>query len=354
MSTGLSRVSLLAVALALQLACGGGGGGGGGTTTPPKPPTGSLGITPGSAAVASGTSLRLTALTSNVTGASAYTWSVQETGMGQLLATGDGRAADYLAPATTGTYHVLVSTVPAGLSASAEVKVASADDSSFFRLQISPYKMNMKVRETARSGAKARGKKEVLPPPPLKVDTAADLVDVPVIWSIAEGALGGSVVPATGVYTAPAQPGVYHLVATAIENPRVQGSMEIRVFDELPPLVAAVGGSVATRPGVAYLEPLDQTFLRAVASGTASPLVAWSLLEGSTGGTLSAPTGGPDNEVAYTAAPPAGPFTPRPRRLPIPPCKPRPSCRSAPVRGWRWCLPLPGSPRAKPWTCGPW
>jgi len=306
---GLSLI--VSICLAALLACGGGGNSGGtGGTVPPPPPSGTLTLSPTAASVAPGASVRLDAGTVGVTGASSYAWGVLEAGMGTVAALGDGKSATYTAPTTLGTYHVQVSTVPAGLTASTEVKVGNPDDSSFFRIQTSPYKMTLKVNESSRARVKSRGRKEFLPPGLWRASAALDLVDVPVVWSIAEGALGGTVVPDTGVYTAPSKPGVFHLVATAIENPRVQGSVEVRVFADTPPSLPlpVAAGSVTTRPNLAYLEPLDQTFLKAVAANTASPAINWSLVEGAVAGSLSASTGGADNEVVFSANTGAGTF----------------------------------------------
>lgn len=300
--------ALLSAISALLLACGGGGGGGGTNGGGGGGLPGTLQLNPSGASLASATTVHLVASTTNVPAATPITWTVVESGMGKVVATSDTRSADYTAPATPGTYHVTASVASLGLSSTTEIKVAGVDDSSFFRLQLSPYKMNMRVSQSGRAGSKGRGRKEYLPGGPSAARALVDLVfDVPVVWSIAEGAVGGTV-DATGLYTAPSQPGVYHLVATSIENPRVQASIEVRVFADLPPGLAAPGGSVAVRPVEAYLEPLDALYLKAVATGLPSSLVTWSLLEGSGAGTLSAPTGGADNEVQFTSGGASGNF----------------------------------------------
>lgn len=53
-------------------------------------------------------------------------------------------------------------------------------------------------------------------------------VDVSVVWSVLEGTAGGKV-DSNGVYTAPLQPGVYHVVATAAQDSRTRDSAEVTV-----------------------------------------------------------------------------------------------------------------------------
>jgi hypothetical protein len=48
--------------------------------------------------------------------------------------------------------------------------------------------------------------------------TVSRASDTRVSWSVHEGASGGTV-DATGLYTAPSQPGTYHVVATSVEDP---------------------------------------------------------------------------------------------------------------------------------------
>lgn len=49
-----------------------------------------------------------------------------------------------------------------------------------------------------------------------------------VIWSVREGD-GGGTVTAEGLYTAPASPGIYHVVATSVFDPARSGSAEVQV-----------------------------------------------------------------------------------------------------------------------------
>ena len=52
--------------------------------------------------------------------------------------------------------------------------------------------------------------------------------DPTVVWSVKEGASGGTVTP-DGVYTAPATRGVYHVVATSVASPRQKATATVTV-----------------------------------------------------------------------------------------------------------------------------
>jgi chitinase len=54
------------------------------------------------------------------------------------------------------------------------------------------------------------------------------LADTRVTWSVLEGSAGGTVT-ADGIYTAPALPGTYHLVATSREDASVKATITITV-----------------------------------------------------------------------------------------------------------------------------
>ena len=58
--------------------------------------------------------------------------------------------------------------------------------------------------------------------------TVSNAANSVVVWSIQEGAAGGSIT-ATGEYTAPNVPGTYHVVATSQENPAVQAVATVTV-----------------------------------------------------------------------------------------------------------------------------
>jgi 6-phosphogluconolactonase (cycloisomerase 2 family) len=130
-----------------------------------------------------------TQFTGTVVGASknGEKWSVKESGGGTVTQTGL-----YAAPATPGTYHVVVTSVAdATKSDTATVTVTAADAG---KLTVTP-------------------QAAVLQPGAVLTLQANQSV----AWSVAEGRVGGRVT-AGGSYTAPRQPGLYHVVATDAEG----------------------------------------------------------------------------------------------------------------------------------------
>jgi hypothetical protein len=107
--------------------------------------------------------------------------------------------------------------------------------------------------------------------------------DVTVSWRVEEGAPGGSV-SATGLYSAPASPGTYHVVATANADPSRFQAAAVTVFAPSV-LSVATGALPGGTAGMAYSATL-------AASGGTSPY-AWSLASGTlpSGLSLSASTG---------------------------------------------------------------
>jgi hypothetical protein len=71
-----------------------------------------------------------------------------------------------------------------------------------------------------------------------------------VTWSVLEGAAGGAIDP-TGLYTAPAAPGQYHVVATSTADPAASATFLVPVHSAcLNP--AAGGGATPTVIDLAY------------------------------------------------------------------------------------------------------
>jgi len=112
------------------------------------------------------------------------TWKVKEGAAGGTITT----AGLYTAPAATGTFHVVVTSVAApGKSATSTVTVTAAAGKD---LSVTP-----------RAAAVSPGG---------SVHFAASQS---VTWSVAEGTAGGSI-SASGIYTAAQKPGLYHVVAS--------------------------------------------------------------------------------------------------------------------------------------------
>lgn len=94
-----------------------------------------------------------------------------------------------------------------------------------------------------------------------------------VTWSVQEGASGGSITP-SGLFTAPATPGTYHVIATSIADTTKSASTSVVVQ------------AIVVNPQTAYVR-IGQAFTFAVVP---SIQVAWSVQEGSSGGSI-APNG---------------------------------------------------------------
>jgi 6-phosphogluconolactonase (cycloisomerase 2 family) len=114
-------------------------------------------------------------------------WSVKESGGGTVTQMGV-----YAAPATPGTYHVIVTSVAdAAKSDTATVTVTALGAD---KLTVTPQGAVLQPGAVLRLQANQS-----------------------VVWSIAEGRVAGSV-SAGGTYTAPRQPGLYHVVAADAEG----------------------------------------------------------------------------------------------------------------------------------------
>ena len=118
--------------------------------------------------------------------------------------------------------------------------------------------------------------------------------DTAVLWSVQEVASGGFV-DASGLYTAPATAGTFHLVATSHADPTRSVTATVTVR---PPLI-----NVTVRPQSAKVVAGGTQQFTAQVSGTADTALLWSVREGDSGGTIDA-TG------LYTAPAAAGVFHP--------------------------------------------
>lgn len=100
-----------------------------------------------------------------------------------------------------------------------------------------------------------------------------------VTWSIRENSSGGAV-SASGVYTAPAVAGTFHVVATSGADPSVSATATVTVT--LPATV-----TVAISPRIATVVAGGTTTFSASVTGTSVAGVTWSVLEGASGGTVT-------------------------------------------------------------------
>lgn len=120
-------------------------------------------------------------------------WNIAEAGGGTI--TGSGL---YTAPLTLGTYHLTVTSL-ADTTASATATVTVAN-----RVQVTPDAKMVTLSDTVAFSA-------VVP------DTASQTV----IWRVVE-ADGGSISP-SGLYTAPRKAGIFHVLASSVEDPSKTG-----------------------------------------------------------------------------------------------------------------------------------
>lgn len=287
--------------------------GGGGSTAKPTP---TLAISPTTATLAYGTTQVFIATGANFGTAH---WSVQEAGGGAI--SGTGTQATYTAPATTGTYHVVVKGDDPTVQASAEVRVFDSLD--YLSLVMTPHVMHVQLSDgggvfpggentflaqvkTVHGGAKSKGRKEVIPPPPGDLTgplAGSFLEDAPVTWTLQEGPVAGVVNPATGEYTPTSVPGIYHLVATRKDDPTISGAIEVIVRAPAAPYGGTTGDDFAIYPDRSIMEPDGEAYLK-----MGSGVVNWTLAEGAAAGTLTV-TGGSDQEVKYSAPATPGVFT---------------------------------------------
>jgi len=166
----------------------------------------------------------------------------------------------YTAPSTGGTVHVTVaSRAYPSASATAVVLVRSAT------VHLGPLQVTLPRGGTQQFNAFVTG-----------------AVETRVSWSILEGAAGGSI-DASGRYTAPATPGLFHVAATSIADPRSAAMAVVVVKD--PP-----GVSVTIVPATATLPPAGATRLTATVAGASDGRVVWT----SDGGSIR-------NDGLYTA-----------------------------------------------------
>jgi 6-phosphogluconolactonase (cycloisomerase 2 family) len=151
------------------------------------------------------------------------TWSVHEPGGGTVT-----QAGLYTAPATTGTFHVVV------------VSVADPTKFAFSTVTVTAPRNQLAVVPHAA----------VLQPG----KTVSLHASQTVVWSVVEGKSGGNV-SANGRYTAPLKPGLYHVMASSTADPSLRALANI-----------AVGGKLKS----AYVANVDQSSISQLTAGSAT------------------------------------------------------------------------------------
>ncbi|MBJ6762486.1 hypothetical protein JGU66_17075 [Myxococcaceae bacterium JPH2] len=207
-----------------------------------------------------------TTFTADVTGTSntGVTWTVQEGASGGSITS----AGAYTAPTHAGTYHVIATSVADPThSGSATVVVRP------IVVTLSDAAPTVAAAGTFHFGATVTG-----------TDNTG------VTWSVQEGAAGGSIT-ASGDYTAPNKGGTYHVIATSQANTSSTAVATVTVTSV----------EVAVSPATTTLDQGATVPFQANVTGAAVNTVTWTILEGASGGTITA-------AGAYTAPAKAGTY----------------------------------------------
>ncbi|HET8725025.1 MAG TPA: hypothetical protein VFM53_12580 [Anaeromyxobacteraceae bacterium] len=120
--------------------------------------------------------------------------------------------------------------------------------------------------------------------------------DLGVTWSVQEGSTGGTVTT-SGVYTAPAVAGTFHVVVTSHADPTKSRAAIVTVTAPPPPPPG--GGTVA--PAAVTLDGCGTSTFTATPTGSTTGSATWSVREGATGGSIT-------SAGAYTAPSTAGTY----------------------------------------------
>jgi hypothetical protein len=188
-------------------------------------------------------------------------WSVDETGGGVISK--DGL---YEAPSTTGTFHVRATSL-ADMTKFASSTITVIKDSSGINVSISPSMVALSGGATQQFAAAVAG---------------AESTDVE--WTVQEGATGGTV-DATGLYTAPATAGVFHVVAASVLDKSAKATATVTVTPV----------TISINPASVSLGEAETQQFTASVMGTSDTAVDWRVQETqggaiTPGGYYTAPT----------------------------------------------------------------
>src|SRR6266851_4339860 len=219
-------------------------GSGCGSGVPPVTTAASVVVTPHQTTVGLGGTV---AFTATVTGTSAgqstaVTWSVQEAAGGTVDSSGY-----YVAPGTTGTYHVVATSVAD--TSKKDTATVTVTSTPVIVVSISPQAASVVTGGTAPFTATVTG------------TTAGQ--STAVTWSVQEA--GGGTVSAAGVYTAPGTAGTYHVVATSVADTSKTGTANVFVttLTAIPPERITVWN-----PGVPGGIPVRTTVCATISAST--------------------------------------------------------------------------------------
>lgn len=211
---------------------------------------------------------------STVTGAAdpSVAWAVVEPGGGTISETGV-----YTAPLTSGTYTVTATSSGKGKALGrSKVTVSPAPAPT---VSISPADPTVAAGSSLAFTA-----------------TVTGTTSTAVTWSVREASGCGSI-DATGVYTAPAAGATCHVDVASVEAPSATASSTVTVSP--PPAAAPSPVAVTISPSAGTVDACRTlTFTATVSTGGT---VAWSVQEGSTGGSIT-------SAGVYTAPATAGTY----------------------------------------------
>ena len=226
----------------------------GSASSSPTQPAGGAGqgvavqVSPATATVATGGT---TAFAAAVTGTAntAVTWTVVQTGGGSITSGGL-----YTAPASAGSYTVRATSVADGtVHADAAVTVTSSappPPAVTVSVSPSPAATNSCLSVTFTA-------------------TVANTTNRAVTWSVQEGAAGGTITSA-GVYTAPANAGTYHVVATSAADPTKTAISTVTVTDRIVSIAVSPATTTVSTAGSAQFSATVTTTCGTFAA-TAAP-----------------------------------------------------------------------------------
>jgi len=114
--------------------------------------------------------------------------------------------------------------------------------------------------------------------------TVSGTLNAEVRWDLVEGAAAGALT-ATGLYTAPATAGTYHVKATSVADPTSSGEAAVQVTILDP---GAQGVIVSINPTTLALTAGASKRFTALVTGASDTSVVWEVVEGATGGSVDA------------------------------------------------------------------
>jgi hypothetical protein len=184
-------------------------------------------------------------------------WSVLEGSAGGSITNGL-----YTAPASTGVYHV------AALSQADTTKLAVATvtvstSAPVVTVEISPASASTSIGEVLQFTATVSG----------NANTNVD-------WTVAEGASGGSI-SSSGLYTAPATAGTYHIVATSQADGTTSAVATVTVTAQAPAV------TIVLSPTTASISTGQTLQFAATVTGSSNTNVSWTVAEGASGGSVN-------------------------------------------------------------------